>query len=114
MGNCACMQSDESDKILELVNIMPRSSPQVPPQSPRINAESVKGTRPLPVQQLEEEQSPEQQQDIELTLNAESSSVCLIKGQIERRTGKKLKKGSTMASSEIVERQEDAKSPLAN
>lgn len=59
MGNCACMQSDESDKVHELVNIMPRSSPLVPPQSPRIEAESVKGTRPLPEQQLEVEKSPE-------------------------------------------------------
>lgn len=59
MGNCACMQSDESDKVHELVNIMPRSSPLVPPQSPRIEAESVKGTRPLPEQLLEVEKSPE-------------------------------------------------------
>ena len=59
MGNCACMQSDESDKVHELVNIMPRSSPLEPRQSPRIEAESVKGTRPLPEQQLEVEKSPE-------------------------------------------------------
>ena len=57
MGNCACMQSDESDKVNEIVNIMPRSSPQVPPQSPRIDAQSVKGTKPLTDQQLEVENS---------------------------------------------------------